>query len=349
MTTEQPALTEKPRLQLSRSTVFPLVGSRAAWKQEHLLPIFATLVVGLALLLLLQPSAELNRDDQLSRAWKVYWIIGVYIAFLANCYINEMCMRARHLWLLAVVAITTCVLLETVVFKYWYHFFHVVIPAAKWLKSDSATMQLVGWFVAAGLNEESFKALPLFALVVLGGGLAFLGRHAKGALGRVLGAVARQIGLFEPLDGIVLGVASGTGFFVNETLGQYVPDTMAEVHGSGSQAFEGLVLLLSRGLPELAEHSAWSGLFGYFIGLAVLRPSRAFFLLPIGWFSAAALHGAWDGIGVLTDSDAVVIGFLIFLGLFGYALMFGAIFKAREISPRFGATGARLDDPPDWD
>jgi RsiW-degrading membrane proteinase PrsW (M82 family) len=360
MVIEQPTPGDKSRVRLSRSTVFPLVGGRSAWSQEHLLPIFATIAVGIALLLVAHPGEDTTSVDQMGRVWLVYWILALYMAFLVNCYINEMCLRARRLWLLAAVALSTYLLLESSVWEFWFHLFHRAIPSAQWRKSDDSVVRLAGWFVGVGLGEEGFKALPLFAVATFGGALAFLGRRAKGRWGKLLTAISNRVGLSEPLDGIVLGVASGSGFFINETLNQYVPHTMASAKGAGAQAFDGLVLLLSRGLPHLADHSAWSGLFGYFIGLAVMRPNRAIVLLPIGWLSAAALHGAWDGIGTVVDSGLIIIGFLLLLGLLSYALLAGAIFKAREISPRAAARAAagmapeeapREDAPmsSDWD
>jgi RsiW-degrading membrane proteinase PrsW (M82 family) len=115
----------------------------------------------------------------------------------------------------------------------------------------------------------------------------------------------------------------------------------------GSEAFQGLVLLLGRGLPTIAEHSAWSGLFGYFIGLSVLYPRMAVFLVPFGWFTAAALHAGWDGIDVVTGSEVVVFCFWVFIGVLSYALLAGAIFKAREISPSlaFAAAVANRQQP----
>jgi hypothetical protein len=46
-------------------------------------------------------------------------------------------------------------------------------------------------------------------------------------------------------------------------------------------------------------------LFGYFIGLSVLRPGMAVLLIPLGWLSAAALHGAWDATNDLVDSALI--------------------------------------------
>jgi len=60
----------------------------------------------------------------------------------------------------------------------------------------------------------------------------------------------------------------------------------------------------------------------------------AYILVPLGWLSAAALHAGWDAIDVVTSNGIVILGFWIFVGLLSYALLAGAIFKAREISPR---------------
>ena len=109
-------------------------------------------------------------------------------------------------------------------------------------------------------------------MVLLGGALGFFSRRTKGRMSVLLAFVRRRVALCDPLDGIVMGVASGAGFFINETLFQYVPNVMSGAKYPGTEAFNGLVLLLARGLPEMTEHSAWAGLFGYFIGLAVLQP-----------------------------------------------------------------------------
>lgn len=345
MATPQPILPPEERIKLRPSTIFPLVGGRATWRQEHLRPILATLVAGLLLFKVPLPvnglipavhylipwiSPKLTADYELNQAWQVMLILGIYMAFLICYYANRICARAKPAWLIAVVGLFTFLLLNSFFWSYWYILFYNVLPAAHWQdKTEPVLVQLAGYWFGTGLCEEGFKALPLFVLIALG---AILAKPVK-----------NRIGLLEPLDGIVLGVASGCGFFLNETLGQYVLKTMIEVgknlsrhniYASGSEAFQGLTLLLARGLPDIAEHSAWSGLFGYFIGLSVLRPRMAIFLLPLGWFSSAALHAGWDGIGVVTNSDVVGTGLTLLVGLLSYLLLAGAIFKAREISPR---------------
>jgi len=78
-------------------------------------------------------------------------------------------------------------------------------------------------------------------------------------------------------------------------------------------------------------------LFGYFIGLSVLRPGMAVLLIPLGWLSAAALHGAWDAANHLVTSALIGVSVHVVIGVLSYALLAGAIFKARDISPSFAA------------
>lgn len=339
MTAQQSGPPGESDFKLSRSTVFPLVGNRSTWSHEYLLPIFATVCAALALIVVFNPTV--TGKDEITEAWQVYSILGLYIAFMVNYYINQMCGRAKRLWVMALVALTTFLLLGSPLWQSLFTFFYNVIPGTAWEKSSDPAVQLAGYFFGTGLCEESFKALPLLVLALLGAGLAWLGRHSHGRLGRFAAAIRKQVCVCEPLDGIALGVASGSGFFLAETLGQYVPGIMTTAKYAGSEAFAGLVVLLARGLPDLVEHSAWSGLFGYFIGLSVLRPRMAIVLLPLGWFSAAALHGAWDASSEVTQSGAITIGCWLFLALLSYALLGGAIFKARDISPARAAAAAK--------
>ena len=338
-----PLLPAKPEFKLTRGVIFPLLGGRSTWKNEHMLPIFVTLLVGISLFAVPFPWPHLTikgkpAPDVLNVAAQIFFILAAYIAFMVNYYINQMCSRAKPGWLLLLVAFFTAMMLGGVFWGLWYELFYSVIPGTALEKSKNIIANLAGNLFGTGLCEEGFKAWPLFGLALLGTALLSLSRRTEGRLSRFFAAMRKRVGLCEPLDGIVLGVASGSGFFVKETLGQYVPHIMSQAKYPSAQAFDGLVLLLARGLPDLAEHSAWCGLFGYFIGLSVLRPRMAVFLIPLGWLSAAALHGAWDGINSVTQSNLIVAIFLIGDGLLSYALLAGAIFKALDISPRLAAT-----------
>jgi len=321
----------KDRSRFQRGEVFPLLGGRSALSHEHLLPIFVTVCLSLALLALV-PQSKVTASEEISRACVIYYGIAIYIAFLVTYYVNQMCGAPKRLWVLAVVALATALLLDTPFWNRWAKLFYDVIPGDRWEKSSNLVEQFAGNWFGTGLCEEGFKALPLIGFVLLGAGLGFLSRHAAGRPRRIWAGLRKHIGLCGPCDGIVMGVASGAGFFIRETLGQYVPKMMGETQYAGSQAFDGLVLLLGRGLPGLTGHSAYSGLFGYFIGLSVLRPKMAIYLLPLGWLSAAALHGAWDFTGDGVPNPYLQLAILLIIALLSYGLLGGAIFKANEIS-----------------
>jgi RsiW-degrading membrane proteinase PrsW (M82 family) len=334
--------------ELSLDIVFPLLGGRAARSQEHLLPIAVSLIV--ALMLMAVPLPRLHElmtgiksaPPGFNEAWQVFSTLAVYIAFITNYFISQMCGRPRSGWLLALVSVFTFWLLSTSFWNLWYDLFYVVIPGQRLEKSSNALAVIAGNIFGTGLAEEGLKALPLVGLALMGAAFAFLSRRRRGRLSALLSGVAEHFGLRGPLDGIVLGAASGSGFYLYETLAQYVPMVTNHAENPAASAFQGLVLLLARGLPELTAHAAYTGLFGYFIGLSVLWPRMAVLLIPLGWLSAAVLHGAWDATADLFHSDLIVAPVRLIIGVLSYALLAGAIFKARDISPSFAKGGAML-------
>jgi RsiW-degrading membrane proteinase PrsW (M82 family) len=332
--------TTDTKFKLSLNVVFPLLGGRSTWSHEHLLPIFVSLIVALMLFAVPFPGFQLMMGGKpappdVNEAWQVFSVLGIYIAFIINYYINQMCGRARSGLLQALVSVITFWLLTSPFWDFWYDLFYLLIPAQNLEKSSNPLAVIAGDIFGTGLCEEGLKALPLLALALMTVAFAFLSRRTGSRLSALLREVTEHFGLREPLDGIVLGAASGSGFFIYETLVQYVPQAVD--NAQSNMAFNGLVQLLARGLPELTAHSAYSGLFGYFIGLAVLRPGMAGLLIPLGWLSAALLHGAWDATGDLADSALIGVPLHLVIGVLSYALLAGAIFKARDISPTFAA------------
>jgi RsiW-degrading membrane proteinase PrsW (M82 family) len=101
-----------------------------------------------------------------------------------------------------------------------------VIPAQNLEKSSNSLAVIAGDIFGTGLCEEGFKALPLIALAIMTVAVAFLSRRTRGRLSAFLSAITEHFGLREPLDGIVLGAAAGSGFFIYETLVQYVPQAI---------------------------------------------------------------------------------------------------------------------------
>jgi RsiW-degrading membrane proteinase PrsW (M82 family) len=335
------------KFKLSLNIVFPLLGGRSTWSHEHLLPIFVSLIVALLLTAVPLPWLQLITGGApappgINEAWQVFSILTIYIAFIINYYINQMCGRPRSGWLLALVSVATFSLLTTRFWAYWYGLFYFVIPGQSLEKSSNPLAVIAGDIFGTGLAEEGLKAVPLMGLALMSVAFAFLSRRRTGRLSALLSGVTEHFGLREPLDGIVLGAASGSGFFIYETLVQSVPMVINNAKYPADGSFDGLVVLLAYGLPQLTAHSAYTGLFGYFIGLSVLRPGMAAFLISLGWLSAAVLHGAWDATSDLVDSPVIGVPVHLIIGVLSYALLAGAIFKARDISPSFAERCAML-------
>lgn len=145
-------------------------------------------------------------------------------------------------------------------------------------------------FVTAGLCEELFKALP----ILLGALVAMLARGRPGAIGRFF-----QIR--GPLDGVVMGAFTGAAFVFVEAGFGYNLHAVLDAQASGGNMYQaysgGLVMLLIRCLSSATGHMALSMLFGYFIGMAVLRRRHAVVLILIGWLLASSLHGLWNAAG----------------------------------------------------
>jgi hypothetical protein len=138
------------------------------------------------------------------------------------------------------------------------------------------------------------------------------------------------VGVWEPLDGILLAAASAAGFTFIETLGQYVPGIVQQVTtqaGEGAGELVGVQLLIPRIIGSVAGHIAYSGYFGYFIGLSVLKPSKRWSLLAIGYLTAAFLHALWNASGAIGNLVTA------FAGILAYIFLMAAILKARQLSP----------------
>ena len=72
-------------------------------------------------------------------------------------------------------------------------------------------VSFIAYFFGAGLAEELVKAIPIFIL------------HYASKIFK-----KSKLAVREPLDGILLGAASGLGFTLLETLGQYVPNLVQQ-------------------------------------------------------------------------------------------------------------------------
>lgn len=115
----------------------------------------------------------------------------------------------------------------------------------------------------------------------------------------------------RPLDGLVLGVAAGSGFALLETMGYAF---VALVRGGG-QLGQTTQLLLVRSVTEPGGHAAWTGLAC--AALFAIRTSRRTWL---GWLrfvlvfaGVVALHMTWDSL--TSQNGFVVVSGVSFIGL----------------------------------
>ncbi len=245
-------------------------------------------------------------------------IVGSYIAFAAYYFIYQLCGKRKPWWVLLASTLTTIIILLSPLLDLFIFVFRGILPGSLPTDRESITFTelLIRYFFGAGLMEECIKALPVFIAYAIGKGLRSPWRE--------------NIGVWEPLDGILLGTASAVGFTLLETLGQYVPQITQNVAiqaGDGAGQLAGLQLLIPRILGSVAGHMAYSGYLGYFIGLAVLKPRKSWQILLVGYLTAAGLHALWNATGTINGLLLVIVGVL------SYAFLMAAILKARALSP----------------
>lgn len=138
-------------------------------------------------------------------------LLAAYIAGAAYYFIYKLCGKQKPWWVLLSSALMTAVLIPSPVFALLVIVFRVVLPGGDVFKENLNFLSaLVIHFFGAGLLEELFKALPVLVAY-------YIGRQVRPPW-------RERIGIWEPLDGILLGAASAVGFTLVETLGQYVPN-----------------------------------------------------------------------------------------------------------------------------
>ncbi len=245
------------------------------------------------------------------------FVIAAYIASAAYYFVYQLCGQHKPWWVLVGSALMTAGLMLTPVLNIFLWVFRDLLPGEipELSESPNLVILMVQMFFGAGLMEELFKGIP----ILFGAWIAINGS-----------AKQRKWGVCEPLDGILVGSASAVGFTLMETLWQYVPAVVNDVTFQASGTDTGLVglqLLIPRLLGSVSGHMAYSGYFGYFIGLSVLIPKSRWWTLLIGYLSASFLHALWNTTGYINPVILALVGIL------SYAFLTAAILKARKLSP----------------
>lgn len=245
------------------------------------------------------------------------FLLAAYMAGVAFYFVYQLCGKPKPWWLLVGSGLVTVILLVSPALQLFLFVFRGILPGD--IPADGSSgflVTLVQMFFGAGLMEELLKAVPILLAYWIGT--------------RLRSPYREQVGVWEPLDGILLGTASAVGFTLVETLGQYVPGVTNDVTlqaGAGYRELLGLQLLIPRILGSISGHMAYSGYLGYFIGLSILKPSKRWQILGVGYLTAAGLHALWNTMGLI---NPVV---LALVGVISYAFLTAAILKARALSP----------------
>jgi RsiW-degrading membrane proteinase PrsW (M82 family) len=158
----------------------------------------------------------------------------------------------------------------------------------------------IAMLFGAGLMEELLKASP----ILFG---AYLSARALKNPPFANNQMYRWMHVQGPLDGALMGIFAGGAFVFIETGFQYVPNMVRAAAGNapvdprviGTQIGIGFGLLFPRAFGGLVGHMAWAGMFGYFIGLSVIRPNQRWKLLAIGYLAASVLHALWNSISLI--------------------------------------------------
>ena len=355
----------------TRSQLLPLGGQ---WQELMTKPYFIPgLVVCVVIALLFTLMSSSSAHVQVMAYGAIPVNIPMYSIVLALCIVGggafavyRMAGKPKAWWLMPAVAVFTALLVSSPVMSMLQGLFGIGGGSAG--KGDTFVISFVKMIFRAGLPEESLKAIPVLFGVFLGWKL-MIRRDASG--------MARQFAVLDPLDGILIGVASGFGFAFAETVLQYVPGTIVDSTqtvagllmvlqqqglriqlpqdtsniqdiynlfvllgkkiGVERATFElqqiianrqgvGLQLMIPRLLSDVFGHAAYAGIFGYFIGLAALKPVGRVKTILIGLAVAVTIHALWDA----TTGSAFTYFLLSMVAFVGLAI---AIMKARTIAP----------------
>ncbi len=232
------------RFSVGTTTLLPLVSRgkwRELWQQRH----FKSAIFYLVLCIL--AISIFSKNETIA-----YVLIAGCILAIAIETISQFCGRYKPVWLILGLAISTAGLTN-------------ITPYAPWLYCHSSTFNIKDIALEAFL-KEFIKALPVLAIYFLGRKLPFSWQE--------------RIKIHDPLDGILLAVASAIGLVL----------VMLWIDS------EKLINIFVQLAPNISGNLAYSGIFGYYIGMSAIGETRKLWerigLVFFGYFFASSLHFA---------------------------------------------------------
>jgi RsiW-degrading membrane proteinase PrsW (M82 family) len=219
-----PAVSRIATSDVTLSQLFPILSTgRDLTRKAYLLPGVITVTFVILMFVSIGKSDLFN------------FLLAAYISGIAYFFVYQLCGKPKPWWLLAGAAIITVLVLGSPILEVFAFVFRKCLPGAvsKDMVSKNFLLALVQMFFGAGMMEELLKAIPVLLMYGIGTRLRSPWRE--------------RIGVWEPLDGILLGTASAIGFTLFETLGQYVPSAMNDLTVSGQGGADGAATVDSQG------------------------------------------------------------------------------------------------------
>lgn len=153
--------------------------------------------------------------------------------------------------------------------------------------SRYSVARIIGFILGVGILEETTKALPVLWL-------AFKARDIR---------TPREAAFLAGISGLAFGVAEGGSYAI-----RYANSLIYTADFSSYLLSQTLRMTT---LPFF--HCLWATMVGYYIGLAILHPSKAKALVIVGIATAAVLHGLYDFFtGGLLGIAVIAITILLF-------------------------------------
>lgn len=298
------------------------------WKSPlFLLTILAALITPLMFSLMISaldgPSVQVRMGSMITIG-----IVGVFfLLMIMQLTVYLYVKPGRMLWIYMLTFFLVGLILATPLSLPYFIFFREILPG----KIDPAqnydfVTQFIKMLFAAGLMEELLKATP----ILIGAWLTFMAVKTPDLRNN---PAYKLLHVRGPVDGALMGMFAGGGFIFLETAFDYIPrisnQVLQQTNDPAAAVAMGMLLLLPRVFGGLVGHMAYSGLFGYFIGLAVIRPKQVWQLLAIGWLSASVIHALWNSV----DKISPLLNYLV-AGVCAVAVV-GALLKARQIESLF--------------
>lgn len=290
---------------LSKTMLFPILGSKKRiLGKGYLAPAVVTIVTMVGLFSFVGDFKNFA------------YTLGGYLGLASFYIVYMLCGKKKAWWIFPASGLATAMLLKTPLLAMSCTVFRGWLPGS-WESSKNVMKTFFYNFIGAGMMEEFIKIIPVLLLMFI--------------IPKFFPERQKDLGIEEPLDGILIAAASAIGFILIETLLQYVPKISLEVlqktKDPGLAMMYGTQLLIPRVLGGITGHVAYSGYFGYFIGLSVLRPQYRIKIILIGYLTSSALHGLWNSSGMLGELVMCMVAFM------SYLFLIAAILKARQLSP----------------